>query len=101
MVELEAVRFNCVSGAAKVVTVTLSQSVYTEGVLLGETWIHLANGVTGAESFCLRGKHPADLERMKAEGWWACAGTPGRWNGLYVNGLQLIKALEKLNAVSV
>lgn len=61
--------------------------------------VELDNGVTGYESFCLEGPSAVDVDKMKCNGWWACAGTPGRWDALYFHGLQMAKLFRKLGII--
>ena len=85
--------FSCTSGKSRAVQV-LVRLVNNE--TLGKV-IQLDGGVTGYESFCLEGKSAVDIDRMKSIGWWACAGTPGRWDALYFHGLQMSKLFEEFN----
>lgn len=52
-------------------------------------------GVTGAESVYFDDYFLAAREK----GWWACAGTPGRWDSLFVPAKEMRAVFEKLGLV--
>lgn len=54
--------------------------------------VKLIGGPTGYESFCLNNVNLARLN----EGWNACLGTKGQWDGLFIHGKSLIEAINKL-----
>lgn len=56
-------------------------------------WFHLSNGVTGYESFEI---NPDSITDIKKNGWSACAGTPKRWDSLFVPAEEMTKALDDL-----
>jgi len=88
---IEGVQFDCRSGRPRPVQVQAELLVHPN---LGRV-VEIRGGVTGYESFCLDSAGP-DFEQMKRRGWWACAGTPGSWDGLYFHGLQMEKLLKEL-----
>lgn len=58
--------------------------------------VYLLGGPTGHESFVVRGAGDADLERLKIKGWYACKGTIGQWDSLYVPPVSMQRALDVL-----
>lgn len=49
-------------------------------------WFHIKNGVTGYESFEIT---LDSIRRLSERGWFACAGTKGRWDMLYIEGKEM------------
>ena len=91
---IQGVRFSCSSGKAKrVVLIAQFKEEFSEFV--GES-VLISGGVTGYESFVVES---ADFGHMIAYGWWACAGTPGSWDALYIHGLQVKRMLEDLELI--
>ncbi|KKN80814.1 hypothetical protein LCGC14_0326200 [marine sediment metagenome] len=94
---IQGVRFDCRTGEPRVVDIQVE--VRTDSEADRAVWL-AKGGVTGYESFCLDRSSPADLKarfyKMKLNGWWACMGTEGRWDALYIHGLQMTKLLEDL-----
>ena len=90
IVKIQAVRFNCLSGEPTACEVTLQKDSNPMPC------VKLSGGPTGYESFVLDGPAAVDLHRMVSRGWWACAGTPGRWDALYIHGIQLAKAFTTM-----
>ena len=91
---VEGVRFRCSSGRPMceeiIAELDMDESVFKGGV------VRLENGPTGYESFVVELVKPEGMQRMIDHGWWACAGTPGRWDSLYISGLQMKKMLKEL-----
>ena len=94
---IKGVRFNCSTGDPKIVE---CQFELRHNKTLGNV-IEVTGGVTGYESFCLGGGARVHVDKMVAHGWWACAGTPGRWDGLYFSGLQMKWLFSELKKVGV
>jgi hypothetical protein len=90
-VGIEAVRFHQRTGKASIVTCDLTIIDGFDGNVL-----KMIGGPTGYESFCLEGKSKIDLEHVYICGMWFCAGTEGRWDALYVNGIILRNAMNAL-----
>ena len=87
------VRFHHTTGKPRTVQL-LAKLVDNE--TLGKV-VQLDGGSTGYESFCLEGTSAANLERMKSGGWWACIGTFGQWDALYIHKFQMRKLFKDLN----
>lgn len=51
-------------------------------------------GVTGYEGVYVN-QHFIDFTLDR--GWWACAGTEGRWDGLFIPASEMMEALETLS----
>jgi len=95
---VKAVRFSSSSGEPRCVTL---EACIFEYPSMGKC-LKLIKGVTGYESFCLEGapgrkRAIRDFSHMVVRGWWACGGTPGRWDALYIHGLQMKKVFKELN----
>lgn len=93
---IQGVRFSSTSGKPQVIE--LKAEIRNNKEVGRSLW--LIGGVTGYESFCLDGKSDKNvrsrLYNMKARGWWACAGTRGRWDALYIHGMQMEKMIKDL-----
>ena len=89
-VEVVAVRFDCRTG------VPTSTNVILQWEAKPTPCVRVTNGITGYESFCLEGSSKADTSRMVSNGWWVGAGTPRRWDALYIHGIQLSRAFKIL-----
>lgn len=93
--KLHCKRTNCSTGLVtdEVHTATL---VYHEGVLKS-WWIKLEPGVTGYESASVE-----DLLRpcQRADGWSACAGTPGAWDSLRVPESEFVRLADSLRLLA-
>ena len=61
----------------------------------GNRIFSLLNGVTGWESFYIDSGY-ADLEGLKKSGWLACAGTPRRYDKLFIPAEEMQKALKDI-----
>jgi len=92
-VDVDCVRFSCFSGAPKLVQDYL---ILRENETLDAWVLEFKRGVTGYESLIVTGPGAADLERLCEVGWWACAGTTGCWDSLFVHPLQLKRVFEDL-----
>ncbi len=58
-----------------------------------ELVFRLINGVTGCESFYI---DEYAKENMPMFGWLACAGTPKRWDTLFIPAEEMKKVFDKL-----
>ena len=61
----------------------------------GNRIFSLLNGVTGWESFYIDSEY-SNLEGMKKSGWLACAGTPRRYDKLFIPAEEMQKALKDI-----
>lgn len=95
-VDVDAVRYNCVSGEPSSVTVTLE--LRPPASRPNEPWVFIVQGgVTGFESAdwsLMRDDLRTGSERVAA-GWCACAGTEGRWDRLVIGLDSLIAAADR------
>lgn len=63
----------------------------------------LLNGVTGWESFYIDkvnllaelSRFETNLKEMAETGWLACAGTPRKYDRLFISGIEMKKVFEK------
>lgn len=60
----------------------------------------LLNGVTGWEGFYIDSEY-SNLEEMKKCGWLACAGTPSRYNKLFIPAEEMQKALKDIEQTPI
>lgn len=89
-----AVRTHHTTQIPSITSVTMEIRTPTEGQLKGDTWLHLTHGgITGYESVQLT---PEIIEELKQRGWSACAGTPNKWDSLYIPPLQMRNLLTNL-----
>ena len=59
----------------------------------GRSIFRLINGVTGYESFYIYDKY-TQLDGMLKHGWYACAGTKGKYDKLFIPAEDMRIALE-------
>jgi len=78
------VRTNCITGEES----TVNLEYYAKYGTGFHWWFYLVGGPTGYESFDMDSEH---FELGK--GWHACAGTPKRWDTLFVPGYELEAAV--------
>lgn len=80
---VKATRTSCITGIRQEVMITVEKK-YHEKL---ESWYCkiVEGGVTGYESIKYK-----DLEAIKG-GWWACIGTKGKWDKLYVPSESLLR----------
>lgn len=91
---IKGVRFTCSLGEPKVVELRVELRRYDRHDPTCDV-IRVYGGVTGWESFNVGEGTITDLSKMKANGWWACAGTPGRWDALYFHSLQMARMFKE------
>ena len=88
---LKAIRTNCRTGVETIVKVTLEKEYHES---LDSWWWQITKGgVTGYESIKI---NDTDDDR----GWWACAGTKGRWDSLHISSDEMKKLTEQSNEPS-
>lgn len=61
----------------------------------GKRVFALLNSVTGWESFHIDSEY-SDIEGMKESGWLVCAGTPRRYDKLFIHAGEMKKALDEI-----
>lgn len=92
MFKVQGILTNCVTNRMTIVDVTMFKEFY-EG-RINEWCIKITEGgVTGYESFVISS---VDIELMSRRGWWACAGTEDRWDGLFIPGHEMVKVFNEL-----
>lgn len=93
--QIKGIRTNCLTGkeSEKHVRVVVRFAASSLGDGLGR-WIFeiVGGGVTGHEGWYVEDYFSKPLDRD----WWACAGTPGRWDGLRIPLDQMKLALQKM-----
>ena len=87
---MKGILTNCVTNEEKEV-----ELVYEISIRNGERVFSILNGVTGWESFHIDSQY-TNLNGMKESGWLACAGTPRRYDKLFVPAEEMQKVLEKI-----
>jgi len=88
-VEVQGVYFDCYDGNPRVVDILLELDYNSSGDVVRV----IKGGITGFEAFCVS---QVDQDKLFRKGWWANAGTPGAYPSLYIHGLQMRMAFEKL-----
>jgi hypothetical protein len=91
--QIVGVEFNCITGQPKIKELKVELITSENG-----EYIQLIGGVTGYESFYIdyKGKRDTDrLYNMVLHGWFACVGTTGSWNTLYIHGLQMKQLFDE------
>jgi len=88
---MKGILTNCVTNKEKEVELEYKISIRN-----GERIFSLLNGVTGWESFFIDSEY-TNLDEMKESGWLACAGTPRRYDNLFVPAEEMQKALKEID----
>ncbi len=88
--KIKGILTNCVTNEEKEVELE-----YEIEMRDGRRIFSLLNGVTGWESFYIDSEY-SDIEGMRKCGWLACAGTPRRWDKLFIPAEEMQKALKDI-----
>nr|BDD48343.1 hypothetical protein 18 [Candidatus Omnitrophota bacterium] len=88
--KVKALRVDCITGKSSYVSCELEDYDHE---MLGKC-VHLHGGPTGYEGFVL--KDSRSLDHRFRGGWWACMGTHGKWDSLFVEKEDLLKGLKEL-----
>jgi hypothetical protein len=88
-VEVQGVSFDCFNGTPKTVDLLLELDYNS----FGDVVRVVKGGITGFESFCVSQVKQDELFR---KGWWANEGSTDAYPSLYIHGLQMKEAFEKL-----
>ncbi len=88
MIKINAIRTDCLTGETKDVVLDVIKEFHKE---LDSWWIKIVNGVTGYESCQVD-----TLESTVKGGWFACAGTKGRWDSLFIPENEMKKIQKEL-----
>lgn len=88
--KIKGILTNCVTNEEK--EVELDYEIKLQD---GRRIFSLLNDVTGWESFCIDDEY-SDIEGMKESGWLACAGTPRKYDKLFIPAEEMKKALVEI-----
>ncbi len=88
--KIKGILTNCVTNEEKEVELE-----YEIEMRDGRRIFSLLNGVTGWESFYIDSEY-SDIEGMRKCGWLACAGTPRRWDKLFIPAEEMQKSLKDI-----
>lgn len=85
---IKGFRTNCITGHKEEVSLKYLFETRPDG----RTIFTLFGGVTGYESFTI--DEYLDLDMCFSKGWYACAGTKGRWDSLFIPAEEMVSAFE-------
>lgn len=91
--KMKGILTNCVTSEEKEVELE-----YLIELRDGKRIFSLLNGVTGWESFCIDSEY-SNIEEMKECGWLACAGTPRRYDKLFISAEEMKKAFIEIEKI--
>jgi hypothetical protein len=93
---IKGIRTNSVTGEER--EVIIGYEIRENTKKDGREAFWLIGGPTGYESFLVepdRGKYWDDMmEWITTRGWNACAGTPGRWDRLWISPEEMLRVLK-------
>ncbi len=99
LIKVKAIKTNCRTKKPEDILVGFG---YQDGIgkyLEGSVWLHIVSGgVTGYESFEYK---PETEDRMRKDGWCACAGTDGRWNTLEIPAKSMARVFDEYKKTKV
>ena len=85
---MKGIRTNCVTGKTQEVELQ-----YTITESLGDITLHIVNGVTGYEGFCISTQSP-NIKRMCRDGWYANIGAHMVYDSLFIPVEEMRKVLD-------
>ena len=90
--QVHGIRASCLTGDKRQTDLQYEVRLYTAGALAEEVWLRLRGGPTGFESIQITEEI---VEEVSQSGWHACAGTPDRWDELYLPPEQMRELLKE------